>query len=458
MSAMAVKRAFPQVDVVVVHSSEVPVIGVGESTTALFPPFLHRSLGVDMGEFFRNVRPGWKLGIRFEWGDPSDTHFNYTFDSCMASKAPGLRKTPAFYCMEDWANASRCWALMDRGQPPLIDRGQGTKVDGAFGYHIDNQLVIELLTRRAQLLGIGFVEGLVDAVEKDPESGDVLSLVLTDGRRVSAHIFLDCSGFASRLLGDECGEPFDSYEKWLFCDRAIVGRRPRQPNEKVLPYTTAETMDHGWCWKIEFPDHLTRGYVYSSAFCSDDEAFEELQRKNPGLRGLSPPIEYPRGRYRKFWSHNVVALGNASGFVEPLEATALHLVIEQIRLFCRVLGESDRQSIGPVVRNAANERFRLLWDEVRDFLAVHYRFNRRSDSPFWRHCRENTDLGGAAELVQLYEEAGPTTLCGTTLPGGHVFGYDGFMSMLVGMRAPTRFQNQFSEDDRQRWMEARANI
>jgi tryptophan halogenase len=246
----------------------------------------------------------------------------------------------------------------------------------------------------------------------------------------------------------ELGEPFESFSDSLFCDRAIVGQWPR--SDTILPYTTAETMDHGWCWRIDFPDHVTRGYVYSSRFCTDDDATREFQRKNPAVRINPRVIPFRSGRYENFWVHNVVALGNSSGFVEPLEATALHVLVEQARLVCRVLSESDRR-INPSLRLAANRRFRLLWDEVRDFLAIHYRFNRKLDTPFWQHCREHTNLGGAQPFVEMYQQAGPSTMCATVMPGGHIFGYDGFMALLVGQRVPTLYRTELSDDDLQRW-------
>ena len=152
-------------------------------------------------------------------------------------------------------------------------------------------------------------------------------------------------------------------------------------------------MDHGWCWRIDFPDHVTRGYVFSSAFCTRDEAVAEFRASNPQLGADLRFVSFRSGRYHDFWSHNVVALGNAAGFTEPLEATALHLVIEQIRLVCRILAEGNGRIL-PALQRIGNRRFRLLWDEVRDFLAVHFRFNRRRDTPFWQHCRSHDQFGG----------------------------------------------------------------
>ena len=458
LSAMTLKRAFPGLSVTIVYSPDVPVIGVGESTTALFPPYLHSSLGIDFGEFFREVDASWKLGVRFDWGDPNDTHFNYPFDSCMSTKQPQLRKTPPYYCMSDWSDASRGWALMDRGSSPCIRNGDGTvSLSDAFGYHIENRSFTAYLTKKAKELGIAFIAGdVIDAAQSS--SGSITELILQSGDRVSADLIVDCSGFRSQLLHEKLQEPFVSYSESLFCDRAIVGQWKRaDDNDPVLPYTTTETMDHGWSWRIDFPTHVARGYVFSSAFCTDDAGTAEFKKCNPQLADDVRVVSFKCGRYRNFWRRNVVAIGNASGFVEPLEATALHLLVEQIRLVCRYLSETDLR-LFPNMETVANERYRLLWDEVRDFLAVHYRFNRKRDTPFWKHCREHTDLAGAEEMVDLYRRFGPSTLCTTPLPSDHVFGYDGFMAMLIGQRVPTSYVPKLSAADNESWLTHQSRV
>jgi tryptophan halogenase len=455
LAGMTLKRAFPEFSVTIVHSPDIPVIGVGESTTALFPPFLHTSLGLERNEFFQAVRPSWKLGIRFLWGDPDVAHFNYPFDRCMSFQPAPLRKLTAYYCLADTADASRYSAMMDRALSPIVLSSDGHYVvDEGGGYHIENQAFIAYLTTKASQFGIELIEGRFGRSRRS-ESGDVECIELENGHRVTGDLFLDCSGFRSLLLGKTLEETFVSFADSLICDTAVVGTWRRE--QPVLPYTTAETMDHGWCWRIDFPQHVSRGYVFCSRFCTAEEATREFREKNPLLEDEVHVVPFRSGRYENFWVRNVAALGNASGFVEPLEASALHVLVEQIRLLCRVLADGDGRIV-PAIRAAGNQRYRLLWDEVRDFLAIHYRFNRRSDSPFWRHCREHTDLAGATQLVSLYQEAGPSTLCGTLLPSGHIFGYDGFMTLLIGQRVDTAYRADLSENDQRVWNAYREQV
>ena len=455
LAGMTLRRAFPDLKVTIVHSPSHPVIGVGESTTALFPPFLHKSLGLDREQFFTAVRPSWKLGIRFQWGDPRDTHFNYPFDRCMSFQPARLRKLVSYYCLADMSDASRYSAMMDRALSPCMLTSDGHYVlDEGGGYHIENRAFIAYLNEQAQQRGIEMVTGELGHVHWGGQ-GEIDALQLKDGRQLTGDLFVDCSGFQSLLLGRALEEPFISYADSLFCDKAVVGQWSRR--QPVLPYTTAETMDHGWCWRIDFPDHVSRGYVFSSDFCSEDMARRELQEKNPSLDDEVHVVKFRSGRHENFWVGNVVAMGNASGFVEPLEASALHVLIEQIRLLCRMLSEGDGRIV-PAIREVGNQRYRMLWDEVRGFLAIHYKFNRKLDTPFWKHCRAETNLAGATELVDFYRQAGPSTLCGALLPSGRIFGYDGFMTVLIGQRVETAYRGNLSEDDLQIWETYRQQI
>jgi tryptophan halogenase len=447
LTALTFRLQLPQLQVSVVHSPDIPVIGVGESTTRAVPIFLHDILGLDRREFFREVRPTWKLGLRLEWGDPALTHFNYTFDRAIGERVKGLEKAAAFYCLDDMTDYSLFCALMDNDRSPcLIQNGQ-IQADNRTAYHIKNEAFIEYLRTKSQQQSAELIEGIVVGVNRDP-SGDVASLKLSDGREIEGDLFIDCSGFHSVLLNKTIGARYVSYQDTLFCDRAVIGSWSR--SDDILPYTTMETMDHGWCWKIEFDDAVTRGYVHSSAFCSEDDAMRELKKKNPQLGDDLDVISFPSGRYENFWVGNVAAVGNAAGFVEPLEATSLHLIIEQIRFVIQSLSDSDCQIV-PAMRAAENERFRRVWDDTRDFLAIHYRFNRKLDTPFWRHCQEHTNLGGAEQLVDYYREAGPSGLNNIVMEPLSIFGFDGYITMLVGQRVQTNAHKTLTKRESETW-------
>jgi tryptophan halogenase len=455
LTALTFLRTMPDLAVTMVRSPNVPVIGVGESTTTAVPRYIHEVLGLDRKEFFDEVRPSWKLGIRYEWGAPEDSHFNYTFDPCMEVQLKPLSRVNAFASMADFSDSSPYWALMDRGRAPCMRGPNGSFIaDENPGYHIENKTFIAHLERKAVKFGLNIVSGDVVDAARD-ESGDVTSLKLEDGQEIAGDLFVDCSGFRSFLLREKMEQSYIDYSSTLFCNAAVVGSWKR--DDAIRPYTTAETMDHGWCWRIDFEEHVTRGYVFSQEFCSDDEAMREMKEKNPQLGDDLRIVRFKTGRYEKFWVNNVVAIGNASGFVEPLEATALHLVIEQLRLLRLALSDGMYR-INPALREVQNQRFAVLWDDVRDFLAVHYKYNRRLDTPFWKHCQNETDLAGAAELVDLYYHAGPSAICDALIPNKTIFGFNGYLTMFVCQRIPTKCVPDLDVEEKQRWEQYRKNI
>lgn len=449
LAALTLRRMLPAIPLTVVHSPDIPVIGVGESTTSAIAVHLHQNLGINQAEFHREVRPSWKLGLRFEWGAADVPHFNYTFDRYLDKNAPGLGKWLGYYCLTDTKDASTFYALMDRDKSPAALQGSKFSLDPRTTYHLPNKRFIAYMQRKSEEAGATVIADEVEGVVQ-AESGDVASLTLKSGREIAGDLFIDCSGFGSLLLGKTLEEPSVSYQDALFCDRAVVGSWER--DDAVKPYTTISTMEHGWAWRIEFAEAVTRGYVYASQFVSDDDAAQELREKNPEL-GEDPDLRvlrFPSGRRERNVVRNVAAVGNASGFVEPLEATSLHLIVEQIHNLALGLIDTNHR-LTPSLRDLLNAHFVGLWDDVRDFLALHYKYNFHSDSPFWRHCREETPLGRIEAMVEMYRELGPSRLLGRVMHPGTIFGLGGYLAMLVGMQLPTEARVELTPAEAKAW-------
>lgn len=430
-AALAIKARFPDRQVTVVESSAVPIIGVGEATTTLMPPFLHAQLGLDAVEMFREVRPTFKMGIKFEWGLPGDYFFTYPFGDADPIEAHAYDA--------DLRSQSLVSMLMAGDRSPFVRDADGAPSSllprVKFAYHLDNAPFVAFLAKSAKKAGIAHVDMTIDAVVRAPDGG-VRSVRSADGRELSFDLFVDATGFRSLLCGGELGSPFESWASSLFCDRAIVATVP-QPGA-IRPYTTAETMNAGWCWRIPVRGEDHRGYVFSSSFLSDDEAAAEMRAKNPGL-GEPWMVRFRSGRHRDFWRHNVAAVGNAYGFVEPLESTALHMVIVELAYLLAGIAATDDPSDDGTFPSFASDAVGAHWDYLRWFLAVHYRYNHRIDSRFWRAVREDVDVSGFDALLARFSAEGPWL---DRRGRGHevgdaVFGYRGLMMMLLGQKVPS---------------------
>jgi len=454
IAALSLKCKIPALQVCVVGSSEIGVIGVGEGTNPNFPTLLFDYLGISRKRFYQQAEPTWKIGARFLWGPRS--HFDYTFSLQLDAQWSDLAKPNGYYCDDDFQCCDVASACMAHGKVfPRQPRGAGPDIQDWHAFHIENRKLVETLHSIALESGVTFIDAKVSGAERGPTG--IAALHLEDGRRLEADLFVDASGFRSELLGRTLEEPYIPFDHSLFCDRAAVGGWART-DEPILPYTTAETMDSGWAWQIEHEHFINRGYVFSSHAISDDEAVAEFLRKNPKIKEPPRVVKFRSGCYRNMWVDNVVAIGNSSGFVEPLEATALMIVCAESQALVSFL-QNGAMQVTPTMRKLFNRRITGMWEDVRNFLALHYRYNTRLDTPYWQRCRNETDLSGLAELLEFYEENGPTGFGRYFLrTQENSWGIEGYLVMLVGNRVPYRSQYNATAQEREAWNRHRARF
>ena len=452
LAALALKTKLPDVRVRIIRSKEIGIIGVGEGSTITLTNFLHKYLRIAYTKFFEIAQPTWKLGLKFIWGPRP--YFNYSFDNGqLLQRVPGLSKVKAYYCDDEMSNECVVSALMsqDRVFERLPDGRPG--LHESIAYHFENHKFVDFLEQYAAVRGVEICDDTVQQVHMGEQG--VTSLSMASGRTETADLYVDSSGFQSLLLGKNLAEPFTSFSSTLACDRAVVGGWDRRPGEVIKPYTTCETMDSGWCWQIEHSTRVNRGYVYASAFITDSDAEAEFRRKNPAL-GPTRIVKFTSGRYHRAWVKNVVAIGNAYGFVEPLEATALGVIGVQSLMLADALADCARAPEAIHLR-LYNDYLIRYWDSIRAFLAVHYKYNHRVDTPFWRHCWEHTDLAGAEPFIELFQATGPSAFWAPSLvETSNQFGLSGYYSMLMGQKVPYRHLFKPTEKEIQTWNAARA--
>jgi tryptophan 7-halogenase len=453
LAAITVKYRLPDMPITVIRSPAIGIIGVGEATTNRLPLHLHGYLKLSLGEFYRLAEPIWKLGIRFLWG--KRPYFDFVFGNQLDSKYNLLKKETGFYCNEgpfDYVGILS--GLMTQNAVFLRQNDGLPVISDMHAYHIENIKFVAYLETTATRLGIVVKDDTV--VEVLQNEAGVSGLRLASGSTANADLYLDCSGFKSVLLGQALQEPFISFRPSLFCDRAVVSEW-RRGKEPIQPYTTAETMNAGWCWQIDHEHHINRGYVFSSDFISDDEAEAEFRAKNPKIEP-SRIVKFKSGRYERGWVKNVVALGNSSGFVEPLESTALGVICTQSQGVAESLRDTDGH-ITPSLLRQFNKRFARGWDTIRRFLSIHYKFNTRLDTPFWQATRADVDLAGAEEFVEYYQDNGPSVLYRNTLiEQGDSYTMEGYLSLLVGQQVPYRRKYIPDKKERAAWNSIRQAV
>lgn len=396
LAALSLKQTLPEARITLIESTRIPVIGVGEAATPLLLHFLHHRLGIPTDQFFADAKPTLKLGVRFNWGLPGDHHFNVTFGT--ADFRAALHHTGQLN------NLSFASMLMDHEKTPFV-REPGTDrpvaVSRGYAYHVDNRNFLAFLKRELINRGIEYLDTEIAEAQPSPDGGSLARLVTKDGQTLQYDLYIDCSGFRSVLLGRALNTPWVSYASSLRTDRAVLGMasNPGEPR----PYTSATTLRHGWMWNtpMQGEDHL--GYVFSSAHCSDDEARRELAEYCPRVNA-ERVVHFTPGRREQSWRGNVVGLGNAFAFIEPLHSTGLHMILRQLRMLGKAL---TRDQITPEARETYNLEAATSWDRLRWFVALGFRFNHRLQTPFWNMCQQEVDLSGLTEYIHHYQQFGP---------------------------------------------------
>lgn len=443
---LALRRKLPEIDVTIVRSPEIKIIGVGEGTSMQVPEFFHHFLEVDPAAFFEQVNPIWKLGVHYVWG--TRPYFNYAFGTQLDAHESGFSKPVGYYCQDDIRYTDINSSLITERRVFERNPNGSPIIPYQVAYHLENTQLVEFLETFARSLGIAIEEEtMCDTVQDDH---GITSLTMKSGRSMTADLYVDCSGFRSALLSKTLGVPFRDFRSTLFCDGAILGTWQRDQGEPIQAYTTIETMEAGWSWRTDHEDRVNRGYVYSSDFITKDEAEAEFTAKNPGIK-IMGQVGFSTGCYARSWEKNVLAIGNASGFVEPLEATSLGAICAD----CVAMVAALRINGGRItesLRNVYNRRASAQWEAVRYNLGAHFKYNRRIDTPFWKRCQEETDIGWAQALEDFYRENGPGRLFRKDwIPPPELFDFDGFLHMLVGQQVPYKTAWKMPEAERKLW-------
>ncbi|MCV2370856.1 tryptophan halogenase family protein [Roseateles oligotrophus] len=375
-----------------IESEQIGTVGVGEATIPQMRLF-NSALGLDEAEFVRQTQGTFKLGIEFvNWGALGERYMhafgNVGQDLGLLPfhqywlKMRGLGQTDGLgaYSLSEMA------ARAGRFSPQAAAPGPASApMPVAYAYHFDAGLYARYLRGFSEALGVRRTEGKIARVEQRAGDGFVSALVMEDGERIEGDLFIDCSGFRGLLIEETLKTGYEDWSHWLPCDRALA-----VPTENTglsaLPYTRSTAHQSGWQWRIPLQHRTGNGHVFASKFISEDEACAVLLANLDGRPLAEPkPLRFVTGKRRKQWNKNVVAMGLASGFLEPLESTSIYMVQASIS---RLIQFFPSLAFSPVEIDAYNAQSDEEFARVRDFIILHYCQSSRVDSPFWRYCRE----------------------------------------------------------------------
>ena len=437
MTANLLQKKWRQrgIQISVVESPDIGIIGVGEGSTPLLKEFFD-SLEISESEWMPQCNATYKNGISFnDWstvpGYESYFHpfpcsldfatfgFLYKYTELRRKGADVLAHPNRFSLMA---------GLTERKLAPLP--AENFPFHFQYGYHFDSVLIGKFLREKAKESGVSHIEATVEKVEQESD-GSIKSLLLNTGQILSGDFFVDCSGFASILLQKTLKVPFVSFSENLFNDSAVA--IPTDIETEIPAETLSTALSNGWAWKIPLTNRFGNGYVFSSKYCSPDEAETELRSH---LNILESDVEARHlkmkvGRVQETWAKNCVAVGLSQGFIEPLEATALQFVYSTIEQFSQALEEGNFSGKN---RDEFNARMNANFEGVRDYIVLHYKTNSRSDSPYWIDNRENQKISdNLRAMIECWYAIEDTQEALTRLNIGSYYSQRSWTCLLAGV-------------------------
>jgi tryptophan halogenase len=393
--------------ITLVESELIGTVGVGEATIPSIR-LLNHTMGVNEQDFLRDTQGTFKLGIEFvNWGREGHRYFHpFGFLGMPFDALPVHQHWLKHRQQSDSGTLdeySLAWHAAKHGRfslPTLNPQLLTSTFNYAF--HFDASLYAQHLRKLSVDRGVRRIEGKITRVHQHNETGHVTSVELDSGEQIAGDFYIDCSGFSSLLLGETLKVGYESWNKWLPCDTAVA--MPCTLVDAPVPFTRSTALSAGWQWTIPLRHRVGNGYVFSSSFTTEDFASEELQSRLPGQALGSPRLlKFTAGRRQKAWEHNVLALGLASGFLEPLESTSLHLVHSGIATLLSLFPDKHCHA---ALRNEYNRRFANEMERIRDFLILHYKLTQRQDSEMWRYCADMRVPDSLEERMQLFKHGG----------------------------------------------------
>jgi tryptophan halogenase len=382
MAAAALSHQFRGIlDMALVESEEIGTVGVGEST---IPPIrsFHRILGISEQDFMRATAATFKLGILFDnWGKIGDRYlhpFGITGSSTWSCDfhhfwlhglRRGIQAEYGEYCVEHQA-----------AKAGKFFTGPNSEIN--YAYHLDASVYAKFLRKFSENFGVRRIEGKIKEVRQHPETGFIESLVLESGQVVEGDLFIDCTGFRGLLIEQTLKTGYEDWNHWLPCDSAVAVQT--ESTGPAVPYTRAIAHEAGWRWRIPLQHRVGNGLVYCSRYMTDEQATEKLLREVDGRTIVQPRvIRFRTGRRRNAWNKNVIAIGLANGFVEPLESTSIHLIMTSMT---RLIYLFPFPTVTQSIIDQYNEESRIEAERVRDFIVLHYCATQRDDSELWKYC------------------------------------------------------------------------
>ncbi len=436
IAAAALSQQFGELlDITLIESDEIGTVGVGEAS---IPPMrtFHSFLSIDEQEFMRATEATFKLAIGFEnWGNIGDRYIHSFGKTGKETWVCGFHHF--------WLRGLEIGITEELGtyspetQAALVHKfANSPQANFNYAYHLDATLYAKFLRKFSEARGAKRVEGKIKTVHQHPESGFIQSLTLESGQTVEGDLFIDCTGFRGLLIEQTLKTGYEDWSHWLPCNSAVAVQT--ESVEPAVPYTRSIADESGWRWRIPLQHRVGNGMVYWDRHISDDQATQTLLSAVEGKTITQPRvIKFTTGRRRLTWNKNCVALGLASGFVEPLESTSIHLIMTGIT---RLIQLFPFAGVSQPFVDQYNHLSHAELEKIRDFIVLHYKVTQREDTEFWRYCKNMAIPDSLAVRLQMFQESGHAFQA-----EGELFRVDSWVQVMLGQNLIPQNYHHFAK-------------
>lgn len=455
LSAGSIAAKYPQLDVTLIEAPNIPILGVGEGTWPSMRQTLQQ-MGIGEYDFIRHCHASFKQGSSFYNWHSQGHEYHHPFSNPTGHEHINLAHIWQHEHPKDSFDETVCPQVKICKQGLAPKQKSTPEYAGVltYGYHLDANKFAEFLTQHCvNKLGITHIKDYVLDVTSEPNTNDILSLNTAHSGKLSADLFVDCTGMKSRLLGNHYQVPIVDLSSTLPNNRALALQLPHAElpgnnySAAIHSTTKATANSFGWCWDIPLSTRRGVGMVFASDFCSQHQALIELSKytNTPDLAFDNvKQLEFTPGYRERFWQNNCVAIGMSAGFLEPLEASALAMVELSIRMLLDDFPSTKRHM--SIVSQRYNKRFTYRWQRVSDFIKLHYITSKRRDSEFW--CSVS-DIGSASDelqsLMELWQYQAPSRH--DVYENEEIFSSLSYQYVLYGMQHKSDFLHSPSESD-----------
>lgn len=397
------------IKIILVESPDISTIGVGEATVPSIKNYFS-SLDLDVSNLMKETNATFKLGIEFDgWKSKGHSFFHPFGRYGVTAQSVGfqhlfqnLKNNYKHTELKQYSLGTQLAYLNKFGMQNPSPQNDFEYFDWAI--HFDAHLFAKYLAKLSISNGVEHIQAKVNEITKDELNGNIKTITLDNGQKLSAELFIDCTGIRSLLLQGAMETGYNDWGNFLFCNRAVAIGCEHKNKKSITPYTRSQAQSSGWTWRIPLQNRIGNGYVYSSNYIDDNAALDRLLMEIDGGPINQPNfVKYTTGHAKKVWNKNCLAIGLSAGFLEPLESTSIALIqmaIDKLIEFWpssdfdeRVISEYNRISV-------------LEYERIRDFIILHYKLNNRENEDFWNDCRNMEIPDTLRHKIDLFKSRG----------------------------------------------------